>query len=46
MPLNKGFEVEYKPQREWVNFSAYLSSEEAKALKDFFNNYGIDFKAI
>lgn len=39
-------EVEYNPQREWVNFSAYLSREEAKALKDFFNNYGIEFKAI
>lgn len=39
-------EVEYNPQREWVNFSAYLSKEEAKALKDFFSNYGIEFKAI
>lgn len=45
-PIKKTIEVEYKPQREWVNFSAYLSSEEAKALKDFFTNYGIDFKAI
>lgn len=39
-------EVEYKPQREWVSFSAYLSKEEAQALKDFFTNYGIEFKAV
>lgn len=39
-------EVEYKPQREWVSFSAYLSREEAQALKDFFTNHGIEFKAV
>lgn len=33
-------------ERTWVNFSAYLTVEDAKALKVFFNSRNIQFKAV
>lgn len=33
-------------ERTWVNFSAYLTVEDAKALKAFFNSRSIQFKAV
>ena len=33
-------------ERTWVNFSAYLTVEDAKALKAFFNSRNIQFKAV
>lgn len=33
-------------ERTWVNFSAYLTVEDAKALKTFFNSRNIQFKAV
>ena len=35
-----------KPLRGWVNFSAYINLEEAKALKEFFVSHNIEFKRI
>lgn len=32
--------------KEWISFSAYLTVDEALALKDFFRNRNIDFKPI
>lgn len=32
--------------RQWISFSAYLSTDEAFALKEFFNGRNIEFKAI
>lgn len=32
--------------KQWVSFSALLSTEDALALKDFFNSRNIEFKAI
>lgn len=32
--------------REWISFKAYLSTEEAIALKEFFNSRNIEFKKI
>ena len=32
--------------RTWVNFSAFLTVEQARELKYFFNSHGIPFKAI
>ena len=34
------------PEKQWVSFSALLSTEDAVALKDFFNSRNIEFKAI
>ena len=34
------------PEKQWVSFSARLSTEDALALKDFFNSRNIEFKAI
>lgn len=34
------------PEKQWVSFSALLSTEEALALKEFFNSRNIEFKAI
>lgn len=33
-------------EKEWVSFSALLSTEDALALRDFFNSRNIEFKAI
>lgn len=33
------------PAKQWVSFSALLSAEDALALKAFFNNRNIEFKA-
>lgn len=35
-----------EPVKQWMSFSAYLSVEDAKALKQFFNDRNIEFKAI
>lgn len=32
--------------KSWVNFSAYMTVEQARELKKFFDDRGIDFKAI
>jgi hypothetical protein len=32
--------------RQWVSFKAWLSIEDAKALKEFFTQRGIEFRAI
>lgn len=37
---------EAAPVRMWVNFAAYLSTEDAAALKQFFNSRNIKYKAI
>jgi len=34
------------PAKQWVSFSALLSTEDAFALKEFFSNRNIEFKAI
>ena len=34
------------PLKQWVSFSALLSTEDALALKEFFNNRNIEFKAV
>ena len=38
--------VETVSNAQWVSFKAYLNVEQAQALKAFFNNNGIEFKAI
>lgn len=37
---------EAAPQKQWVSFSALLSTEDAVALKNFFNSRNIEFKAV
>lgn len=42
-------EVQKPPQpieKEWISFSAYLSVDEALALKEFFDSRNIEFKPI
>lgn len=34
------------PAKQWVAFQALLSTEDALALKDFFNSRNIEFKAV
>ena len=34
------------PEKEWISFKALLSTEDALALRDFFNSRNIEFKAI
>lgn len=34
------------PAKQWISFSALLSTEDALALRDFLNSKGIEFKAI
>lgn len=36
----------HEEERTWVNFNAYLTVEDAKALKVFFNSRNIQFKAV
>ena len=38
--------VEEAPAKQWVSFSALLSTEDALALKAFFESRQIEFKAI
>ena len=38
--------VEEAPAKQWISFSALLSTEDALALRDFFNSRKIEFKAI
>lgn len=35
-----------EPEKEWISFKALLSTEDALALRDFFNSRQIEFKAI
>ena len=37
---------EAQTEKQWVSFSALLSTEDALALKDFFNSRNIEFKSI
>lgn len=37
---------ELQSEKQWVSFSALLSTEDAIALKEFFNGRNIEFKAI
>lgn len=39
-------EVNEAPAKQWVSFSALLSTEDAIALKNFLNSRNIEFKAI
>lgn len=48
-PAQEGFmnpQVEETPAKQWVSFSALLSTEDAFALKGFFNSRNIEFKAV
>ena len=50
-PAPEGFmhppvEEESAPAKQWISFSALLSTEDALALRDFLNSKGIEFKAI
>lgn len=48
-PAQEGFmhpPVEEAPAKQWVSFSALLSTEDAMALKAFFESRQIEFKAI
>lgn len=46
LPFYDATPPEEEVKREWVNFSAFLSVEEAQDLKWFFETKNIDFKAI
>lgn len=35
-----------EPEKEWISFKALLSTEDALALRDFFNSRRIEFEAI
>ena len=35
-----------EPRREWIGFRAFLTVDDAKALKEFFNSRGIRFESI
>ena len=38
--------VEPAKQKQWVSFQAFLSTEDALALREFLNSRGIEFKAV
>jgi len=38
--------VSVAPTKQWVTFQALLSTEDALALKEFFNSRNIEFKAV
>lgn len=38
--------VDQVPQKQWIRFQAFLSIEEAKALKEFFVSRNIEYKSI
>lgn len=35
-----------QPERQWVRFAAFITTDDALALKEFFNSRGIEFKSI
>lgn len=35
-----------EPEKQWIKFAALLTTDDALALKDFFNSRNIEFKAI
>lgn len=35
-----------EPERQWVSFRAHMTTEDALALRDFFQSRGIEFEAI
>ena len=39
-------EPQAEPKKDWVSFKALLSTEDALALKEFFDSRNIEFKAI
>ena len=39
-------EPQAEPQKDWVSFKALLSTDDALALKEFFDSRNIEFKAI
>lgn len=48
-PASEGFmnqPVEEAPAKQWVSFSALLSTDDAVALRNFFNGRSIEFKAV
>lgn len=42
----KGVEKATEPLKQWVNFSALLTTEDGLALKEFFNSRNIEFKPL
>ena len=44
--INDPEDIENRGMKQWVSFSALLSTEDAIALKKFFNSRNIEFKAI
>ncbi len=38
--------VNAAPAKQWVVFQALLSTEDALALKEFFNSRNIEFRAV
>ena len=45
-PVSKVEKVTPIPTKQWVAFQALLSTEDALALKEFFNSRNIEFKAV
>lgn len=39
-------EPQTQPDRQWVRFAAFITTDDALALKEFFNSRGIEFKSI
>lgn len=44
--INDPEDIENAPKKQWVLFSALLSTEDAYALKEFFNSRNIEFQAV
>lgn len=44
--INDPEDVENRCMKQWIQFAALLSVDDAKALKEFFNSRNIEFKAI
>lgn len=44
--INDPEDIENAPKKQWVLFSALLSTEDAFALKEFFNSRNIEFQAV
>ena len=44
--INDPEDIENVASKRWVSFTALLSTEDAYALKDFFNSRNIEFKAV
>ena len=45
-PAQEGFMNQPEQEKEWISFAALLSTEDALALKEFFESRNIEFKAI